>query len=138
GVRVGLCRRAARPAQEMGHQMKVRTSSLLAAVWLGLCATPATAQEDADRPTGAATLDAFASTDADDTEVVRTGLNLDWFRPNEDRYIGLRVEKAWFTPLGQETAAFERVYLRYADRAAGWSWNAQVGTDGHTVLGSFN
>lgn len=114
----------------------------LIAMAFGLCAVPAAAQEDADRAAtrapNTATADVFASDDADDTTVVRTGLNLDWSRTSEDEYVGFRLEKAWFTPLGQETASYERAYVRYADRAGGWSWSGQVGTDGHTVLGAFN
>jgi hypothetical protein len=111
----------------------------LALAAFSLCAVPSAAQDEAaERVPGAATIDVFASTDADDTEVLRTGFNLDWSHPAEDRYLGIRVEKAWFTPLGGETTGFERVYGRYADKSGGWAWNAQVGTDGHTVLGSFN
>jgi hypothetical protein len=110
-----------------------------ALVALSLFAAPCAAQDEtAERVPGAATIDVFASTDADDTQVLRTGFNLDWSHPAEDRYQGIRVEKAWFTPLGGETTGFERVYARYADKSGGWAWNAQVGTDGHTVLGSFN
>jgi len=113
--------------------------SLTAAVALALAAAPCAAQEAAaERAPSAATIDVFASTDADGTEVLRTGFNLDWSHPAEDRYQGIRVEKAWFTPLGGDTAGFERVYARYADKSGEWAWNAQVGTDGHTVLGSFN
>lgn len=99
---------------------------------------PDEAEDEAERAPAAATLDAFASTDADRTTVVRSGLNLDWSHPGEDRYQGVRVEKAWFTPLGQNTTAFERIYARYADKSDRWAWNAQVGSDGHTVIGSLN
>lgn len=113
-----------------------------AALALGLVALPCLAQSSdalpAERAPRAATLDVFASTDADDTDVLRTGANLDWFNAGEDRYQGLRVERAWFTPLGQQTTAFDRIYARYADKSERWSWNGQVGTDGHTVLGSVN
>ena len=84
---------------------------LLTALALTLTAVPCAAQtlppdeaeDEAERAPAAATLDAFASTDADRTTVVRSGLNLDWSHPGEDRYQGVRVEKAWFTPLGQNT-----------------------------------
>jgi hypothetical protein len=108
----------------------------------GLASGPALAQstesETEARAPAAATLDVFASTDADDTEVVRTGVNFDWFHPADDRYRGIRLEKAWFTPLGQDTTGFERVYLRYAEKSDDKSWAAQIGTDSHTVLGSAN
>lgn len=101
----------------------------------GACAalaTPCAAQERA------ITFDTFASTDADHTQVVRSGVNLDWSHRAEDRYQGIRLEKAWFKPLGGATTGFERAYLRYADRGGAASWSAQLGTDGHTVLGSAN
>lgn len=114
----------------------------LALLTFGLSAVPCAAQDGAikaeDRPLAAATLDVFASTDADNTEVVRTGVNFDWFHPAEDRYQGIRVEKAWYAPLGQESTGFERIYARYADKNDHLAWNGQLGTDGHTVLGSVN
>ena len=109
----------------------------LPALALALCAVPGAAQSttNSSRAVG---VDVLASTDADDTEVVRTGVNLDWVNSGEDRYQGIRIEKAWFKPLGQEARDFERVYGRYADKSSKWAWNAQVGTDGDTVLGSAN
>jgi len=113
---------------------------ICAALALSLGSSPGLAQSsDTDEHVPrAATLDVFASTDADDTDVLRTGVNLDWSNAGEDRYQGLRVERAWFTPLGQQTTVFDRIYARYADKSERWSWNGQVGTDGHTVLGSVN
>ena len=118
----------------------LRTSAAALALTLG--ATPCLAQSSdtlpSEREPGAATLDVFASTDADNTDVLKAGFNLDWVHSSEERYQGLRVEKAWFKPLGQQTTEFERVYVRYADRGERWAWNGQIGTDGHTSLGSFN
>ena len=115
---------------------------VVVALALALASAPVLAQSaegvPGERAPAAATLDVFASTDADETEVVRSGVNLDWSHAAEDRYQGIRLEKAWFTPLGQDTTGFERVYLRYADKNADKSWAAQIGTDGHTVLGSAN
>ena len=129
----------------MGHEMIRRTlasNGVISALALCLAAAPASAQsvegQTEQRAPAAATLDVFASTDADDTEVVRTGVNLDWFHAGDDKHRGVRLEKAWFTPLGQNTTGFERVYLRYADKSADKAWAAQVGTDSHTVLGSAN
>jgi hypothetical protein len=124
----------------MGHQViKLRIPALLA---LSLAAAPSVAQTGTTAPAeparGAATFDAMVSTDADETEVVRTGINLDWSYLGEDRYQGVRIEKAWFTPLGQQTTGFERIYARYADKNDRWAWKGQIGTDGDTVLGSFN
>lgn len=81
-------------------------------------------------------MDVFASTDADNSDVVRAGLNLDLRYRDQADYLGLRVEKAWYRPLGQPAIDKERVFLRYADGAGDWNWNAQVGTDGDTMIGS--
>ena len=80
--------------------------------------------------------DVFYSADADDTEVARAGLNLDFAYEGPEDYRGVRIEKAWFNPVGQGWEGRERVYLRGADRIGGWKWAAQVGSDGDTVLGS--
>lgn len=113
-----------------------------ASLALGLYAAPGAAQSDAaeaeHRAPAAVTVDVFGSTDADDTEVVRIGTNLDWFNGGEDRYRGIRVEKALFTPLGRETTGFERIYARYADKTDRYAWAGQIGTDGDTVIGAFN
>ena len=99
-------------------------------------ASPALAQEPDTALSHAAGADIFYSSDAEDTEVVKGGLNLDWRYRGPTDYFGVRVEKAWIKPLGQAGKSFERAYLRAADSAGGWKWNATVGTDGHTVLGS--
>ena len=80
--------------------------------------------------------DLFVSTDADDTDVVKGGINLDWRFKGPELYQGIRLERARFKPLGGRSKDFDRVYLRYGDRAGHWAWTSQVGTDGHTALGS--
>jgi len=80
--------------------------------------------------------DLFLSTDAEDTSVAKAGLNLDWRYEGPDKRLGVRLEKAWFKPLGQKWHGRERAYLRAADELGGWKWNATLGTDGHTWLGS--
>lgn len=80
--------------------------------------------------------DLFFSTDAEDTSVIKTGLNLDWRSKGPQDYLGLRVEKAWFKPLGQAWRGRERAYLRGAGSAGEWKWNTTVGTDGRTMIGS--
>lgn len=114
----------------------MKALAALAPFGCALSAVPCAAQ--VDDGSSAATLDVWASTDADSTEVMKTGLNLDWAHAADDRFQGIRVEKVWFTPLGGTTAAFERVYARYADKRGRWEWNGQVGTDGNTALGSVN
>jgi hypothetical protein len=75
------------------------------------------------------------STDAEHTDVAKAGLNLDFAADGPGRYAGVRLEKAWFKPLGQGWHGRERAYLRAADALGAWKWNATVGTDGRTVLG---
>lgn len=84
----------------------------------------------------AAGADLFYSTDAEDTDVVRAGLNLDFAFHDAEDYRGIRLEKAWFNPSNRGWRGRERVYLRGADRIGKWKWSASVGTDGDTVLGS--
>jgi hypothetical protein len=95
--------------------------------------TPARAAEPAGQAAGT---DLFFSTDADDTDVIKAGVNLDWSYRGPDDHLGIRLERAWFKPLGQKWKDRDRVYLRAADSSGDWDWNATVGTDGHTVLGS--
>lgn len=85
---------------------------------------------------GSVGTDLFVSSDADDTAVVRAGLNLDLDAAGPDKYRGIRLEKAWFNPLGQGWQGRERAYLRAADEVRGWKWKVSAGTDGDTVLGS--
>lgn len=112
--------------------MKIVTG--VAALLTGVAA-PAAAQEapDFSHAIGA---DIFYSTDAEDTEVLKTGINFDLRYAGPEHYLGVRVERAQFKPLGLHGETFERVYLRAADDLGAWKWNANVGTDGHTLLGS--
>lgn len=80
--------------------------------------------------------DLFYSSDADDTEIVKAGVNFDLAYAGPDKHWGIRLERARFTPLGQRGRTMERAYLRGADSLGAWKWNATVGTDGRTLLGS--
>lgn len=80
--------------------------------------------------------DLFYSSDAEDTEILRSGINFDLRRTGPEQYYGLRVERARFRPLGQQGRTMERAYARAANSADRWTWKATVGTDGHTILGS--
>jgi len=80
--------------------------------------------------------DLHYSFDADDTEVIKTGLNLDLLYKNPDEYLGFRLEKVSFNPLGQGRQGSERAYLRVADKIGGWKLKASAGTDGDTLLGA--
>lgn len=100
-------------------------------------ASPALAEASADVPfRHSVSTDIFASTDADSTDVYRAGVNLDLDYKGEEQLLGVRYEQAWYKPLGQRTRARERGFLRYADKSKDWAWSTQIGTDGHTVLGS--
>ena len=66
------------------------------------------------------------------------GANLDWRSQGPDVHEGLRIEHVRFRPLGQDGADDLRVYYRRAGVDAGWTWKAQVGTDGDTLLGAAN
>ena len=111
-----------------------RANSMLAGCLLmGMPVSAAQAAESFGHAVGA---DLFVSTDADDTDVVKGGINLDWRFKGPELYQGIRLERARFKPLGGPSKDFDRVYLRYGDRAGHWAWTSQVGTDGHTALGS--
>ncbi|WP_223276740.1 hypothetical protein [Sphingomonas daechungensis] len=84
-------------------------------------------------------MELFASTDSDHTDVVKLlgrGAILD---AGPDRYFGVAIEQAWFSPLGQKTRKDQRVYADLAGKAGkDWLWKARLGTDGKTWLGSAN
>jgi len=80
--------------------------------------------------------DLFFSTDADESETVKAGVNFDWQYQGPESYQGLRLETARFTPLGGESAEEQRVYYRFAHKGETWSSTGAVGTNGDTVLGS--
>lgn len=102
-----------------------------------LAAPPALAAEPA-APPSAVTVDVFASSDADNTDVAKWGANLDWRRAGPDDYEGVRLELARFSPLGQPATKDVRAYYRLARKTPDWSWSAQLGSDGDTVLGALN
>jgi hypothetical protein len=80
--------------------------------------------------------DVTYSTDADDTGVLRTGFNLDWHYAGPEHYLGIRLERLRYTPSGGASDADTRVYLRLADQLDDWKYQAALGTDGKTVVGS--
>ena len=80
--------------------------------------------------------DLYYSNDAEDTEVLKTGIDFDLSYSGPEKHWGVRIERARFTPLGQHSRTMERAYVRAADSFGAWKWSATVGTDGHTVLGS--
>ena len=96
----------------------------------------ALAQDVAEEAEHAVGADVFYQSDADGTEVVRAGLDLDPHYRDKDNYTGLRLEKAWFNPLDQGWQGRERIYLRAARKLDHWTLQGRVGTDGDSVLGS--
>jgi hypothetical protein len=113
--------------------MRVEPAALIGAALLQIAAPAAGEVRGFSHAVGS---DLFLSTDADHTGIIKAGLNLDWKFDGPEKYLGIRLEKAWFKPLGQSWHGRERAYLRAADSIANWKWNATVGTDGHTILGS--
>ena len=80
----------------------------------------------------------FYSSDADKSETVKLGLNLDWRWEGPESYQGVRIETARFTPLGTDGVEEERLYYRFAAKGGNWSTTGLVGTNGDTVLGSIS
>lgn len=89
----------------------------------------------ADAP-AAAGVDLFVSDDADDTEIQRLGVTLDWRFVDARHYRGLALERARIAPLGGPGHVDERAFYRFADTSGAWQWHGRVGTDGHRLLGA--
>jgi hypothetical protein len=107
--------------------MTIQIRLLGAAIAL-LFAMPAWAQ-------GYAGLETFYSSDADNTDVVKTALDLDFRHTDSEHYQGISLEVARFRPFGQDSVEERRLYYRFAGGSA-WKWSGRVGSDGHTVIGS--
>jgi hypothetical protein len=116
---------------------------LIGAFALGKALSPATAHTadptPADLAEAAGGIEIFTSTDSDDTDVLKILGRALWKNDGRDKFQGIAIEQAWFTPQGQETRRHQRVYLDVADDFRGqWFGRARLGTDGHTWLGSAN
>jgi hypothetical protein len=81
-------------------------------------------------------IDAFASDDADGTQIKKVALEYDFRHADDEHYLGIALQRARFLPLADRWQDDNRAYLRFADTGEKWKWNGQVGSDGHTVLGS--
>ncbi len=97
-------------------------------------AAPAAAQDEA--PRHSIGTDISYSSNADDTEVVRLGLNADVRYRSEEDYLGLRLERNIYRPSGLDRRHDSRVYLRLARPIGDWKASSTIGTDGHNVYGS--
>lgn len=118
----------------MGDQVRKFAA---AAIAISLLSAPALAAEEGMAAgLHAVGGDVFYSSDSEDSETLKLGLDFDlrWDGP-ADR-LGLRVERARFRPLGQRGKTMERVYVRIADDDSSWKWDVLAGSDGHTALGS--
>ena len=104
-----------------------------------LLSSAAYAQDGASAPGAGpcAGVELFVSTDSDNTDVVKL-LGKGALRDEgPDSYLGVAVEKAWFTPQGQQTRKDERLYIDVAQKLGDkWLAKARLGTDGHSWLGS--
>jgi hypothetical protein len=101
----------------MGHEM---SALLLAAAAL----TPAVGAQ------------VFYSSDGEDSEVVKAAIDFDLRYVGPEHRLGVSVERARYRPLGTDARTMARVFLRASDSISGWKWEAKVGTDGETVIGS--
>lgn len=101
-------------------------------------ASPAGAAQGEPPARQSAGADFFYSADADDTEIVRAGVDFDLRSRGEQDHLGVRAERAWFNPSGSGWQSRERIYLRAADTIGDWQWRARVGTDGDTLIGSLS
>ena len=78
----------------------------------------------------------FASGDSDDTTIIRAALDLDLRNDGDAKRLGIRLENAWYEPLGGPVRERQRVFLQVGDRFDDWTWAARIGTDGEDVIGS--
>lgn len=108
--------------------------ALAAALLLALPVARAADAPPSARP--AAGIDLFFSDDADDTQVRRLGVSVDWRFVDARHYRGIELERNTISPLGGPARDFDRAFVRFADTRADWEWNGRVGSDGHRLLGS--
>ncbi|MGB3165440.1 MAG: hypothetical protein WBA68_01540 [Alteraurantiacibacter sp.] len=112
-----------------------RTAFLTAAA----CLPDGALAQDEDPARPDVGVEGFVSSDSDDTEIVRLAADFDL--RNYESYrrterLGVRVERAWYSFADGDTRTRERVFLQAADTSNGWTWQARVGTDGDTIIGS--
>ena len=102
---------------------------------IALLATPLAAQ-DSEEAGPALGTEVFVSTDSDNTTVWRVAGNFDLRNAPDGSRLGVKVEKAWYDPLGLGTHERERIFLQVADGSGNVNWSARIGTDGDTIIGS--
>lgn len=110
----------------MGHEVRIAAAATAA------FAFPAAANSAPP----AAGVEVFYSSDAEETEVLKTAIAFDLSYAGPEKLVGMAVERARYRPLGQDAKTMARVFLRAADSVGEWKWKASVGTDGDTLIGS--
>ncbi len=114
----------------------LKTATLIGLLTL---AAPAAAQDNPEAQSAvgpAIGTEVFVSSDSDDTTVLRVAGDFDLRHAPDGSRLGIRVEKAWYDPLGRGTVERERVFLQVADRGDNLEWSARIGTDGDTIIGA--
>ena len=99
---------------------------------LGLLMCLATGHASARQAAG---FDLSASSDAEDTSVLKAGVEYDFSHSDPGHYHGVRLERATFEPSGGAREHHDRLYYRFAG-GNNWQWNGMLGTDGDTWLGA--
>ena len=125
----------------MGDKVKRMRIHFIAAI-ISVCAAlmpfaadaaPASAEEETAPAAGS---ELWVTSDSDHTDVVKLLGRALWDFEGRDKYQGIAVERAWFRPQGQHSRKQIRVYVDFADHLGEDWWQARVGTNGHTILGS--
>lgn len=86
----------------------------------------------------AAGTELFYSADSDDTQVLRGAIDFDLRAVGEERYAGIRLERARYDPAGTGWQSRDRLFLRAGDETGAWQWRGRIGTDGDTVIGALS
>ena len=103
--------------------------AVLMALPMAAAAAENTQPEQALRP------ELWLSSDADGNETQKYGLGWDLRRYSDDRWLGVKVERARFA--GDDWSQTEqRLYVRAAGGGDLWRWKVDAGTNGDALLGS--
>ena len=70
--------------------LKIASVAMMA---MTVLASPAMAQDEVDKPDHAVGTDVSYSTDADETDVLRIAIHLDWHYRSPEDYKGFRLER---------------------------------------------
>ena len=100
-----------------------------------IASTPASVLAQ-DAPKRSVGMDVTVSADADDTSVIRTGLNADWHYESDEKYTGFRLERTGYRPLGGDLEVDKRAYLRLGRPIGNWKTSLSIGSDLKNVYGS--